>query len=162
LGLRLVFPCERGTLQNIPALCETRWVQKHKSLRIFCENYNAEHAQLEYLSENSSSDVRQLSFQMKCSLESVSLLLISKYSSMLEPLTQALQATQLTLLKMQCHIKDLTDVIRSHRNNSETMFSEIFQTAQQYADAVCTNLSPPRTTQRQVHRSNVTYETSEE
>lgn len=47
----------RGTLQNIPALCETRWTQKHKSVRIFCEKYNDVHAQLEYLSENSSSDI---------------------------------------------------------------------------------------------------------
>lgn len=103
---------------------------------------------------------------MKSSLENalfiISLLVISKYSSLLEPLTQALKSTQLNLLKMQYHIKDLADVIWNHRVTCVSTFGEIFQKAQDYAEAFGTNLSPLRTTHREVHCSNVTHGTSEE
>ena len=65
----------------------------------------------------------------------VALHIIAMYSSILEPVTNQLQGTQLNLQSLNEKIGDLVKILNCHRENSEEEFATIFQEIQ-----TCCNL----------------------
>lgn len=148
----------RSTVPNIPMLCETRWTQKHKSIRIFADNFVRIVNQLQHFSQEGSAKSKQTAYQLysACthSKAIISLVVISKYSSILEPVSQALQAVELDLLKVYTHIQEIIAILKQHRENSESVFGDIISIAENIADEINVDLSMPRQATKQLHRPN--------
>lgn len=119
-------PKRRSMAPNIPVLSKTRWTSKYKSIRIFAEHFEEMFNQLEKLSTMGTGSGQQTAHQLLCASSSPTFLLcltiISYYSALLEPVTQALQAIQVDLLKVQQHIDKLLGVISEHRRVAEEHF----------------------------------------
>lgn len=155
-------PKRRRLVPNIPLLCETRWTAKYKSIRIFWENFCDIYTQLELLEVNQqeSQTTRQTSHQLRCAAGTtvflICLKMITKYSSMLEPVTQQLQAVDMDMMEVRNHIELLMKAFRTHRNDAELLFSEdIFPEVKVLAEQLGVDLTVPRRCARQVHRANV-------
>ena len=119
-------PKRRPMTSNIPVLSKTRWTSKYKSIRIFAEHFEEMYNQLEKLSTMGTGSGQQTAHQLLCASSSPTFLfcltIISYYSALLEPVTQALQAIQVDLLKVQQHIDKLLGVISEHRRVAEEHF----------------------------------------
>lgn len=89
-------PKRRSLVPNVPLLSETRWTSKYKSIRIFTAKFEDIYTQLEILSTTETGNTRQFAHQLLCASSSPTfffcLIIISFYSALLEPVTQALQA----------------------------------------------------------------------
>ncbi|XP_038062983.1 zinc finger MYM-type protein 1-like [Patiria miniata] len=152
-------PKRRKQVPNLQLLCETRWTAKYKSIRIFAENFVAIVKALENLSKNELETTRQTAHQLFCASTTanflVTLRIIARYSALLEPITQSLKAVNLDLLGVQEHIQKLLNVLRSHRSESEQVFTQdIMPVVKQTAEELSIDLSLPRRCGRQMFRSN--------
>ena len=80
---------------------------------------------------------------------------ISRYSSLLEPVTQSLQAVQLNLLNVQNHVSNLLDVFLNHRGNANSFFKEnVFDRVTEISEALNIDLAIPRICAKSVMRDN--------
>lgn len=151
-------PKRRSSVPNIPLLCETRWTSKYKSIRIFSSKFEDIYCQLEEFSLHANGNTRQAAHQLYCSSKSSTFLfclnIISQYSAILEPVTQALQAVQVDLPEVQLQVQNLLSVIKLHRGDSDNYFRDIFEKTVQIAQKVDIELIIPRQCGRQKHRSN--------
>ncbi|XP_050302787.1 uncharacterized protein LOC126740703 [Anthonomus grandis grandis] len=79
----------RKLIPNIPQLCETRWSEKYKSIRVFKENFCDIMEALETLSRDGNIATRKHAYQLHAAASKVSFIfslgLIAKYSALLEP-----------------------------------------------------------------------------
>jgi len=133
---------------NIHLLCETRWCAKYKSIHIFSENLCDIYAQLEE-NQHESQSTRQTAHQLRCAAGTtvflICLKIIKKYSAMLEPVTQQLQAVDMDMMGVRDHIDLLMKAFRAHRDGAlKTLAVELG-----------IDLTMPRRCARQVHRPNV-------
>lgn len=147
---------------NIPALCETRWSEKYKSIRHFSNNFATIKEVLCNLSLDNSAnpETRSQAFQLDAATSSVvfivCLKIISRYSSYMEPVVNKLQSVNSDLHSVHQHIKnDLLEIFRKHRMESEGEFSEIFMEVMETCNYFEIDVKMPRTTSRQSHRSNI-------
>lgn len=155
-------PKRRRLVPNIPLLCETRWSAKYKSIRIFSENFCDIYAQLEQLEANQheSQSMRQTAYQLRCAAGTtvflICLKIIAKYSAMLEPVTQQLQAVDMDMMGVRDHIDLLMKAFRAHRDGADRVFSEdVIPEVKTLAEELGIDLTMPRRCARQVHRPNV-------
>ena len=151
-------PKRRSSVPNIPLLCETRWTSKYKSIRIFSNKFEVNYFQLEEFSIHASGNTRQAAHQLYCSTKSSTFLfclnIISQYSAILEPVTQALQAVQVDLPEVQLQVQNLIIVVKLHRGESNKYFEVIFEKTVELAQKVDIELTIPRQCGKQKHRSN--------
>lgn len=152
-------PKRRALVPNVPLLCETRWTSKYKSIRIFSEHFEAIVSQLDGLSATSTGNTRQTAHQLLQAAISPGflfcLIIIAYYSAILEPVTQALQAVNLDLRKVQNHVETLLKTFRVHRQEAGKYFkSDIFEKVKLLADNLNIQLLIPRQCKRQTHRNN--------
>ena len=84
----------RWLVTHIPLLCETRWSEKYKSIRLFYEHFHEIFIKLEELAveRNQNSESRQRAYQLIHSIANSSFLIclkiIAKYSAMFVNLLQ--------------------------------------------------------------------------
>ena len=146
----------RKLIPNVPLLCETRWTHKYKSLRIFAENVTEIVKQLEYLEESGKS--KQVAHQLLCAVRTptfvVCLVIIQKYSSKLESVTQKLQSVHLDLLAVQKYIEELLTTLAVDRQNCDERYKDIFRVTKGVADDIGVDIQPPRQAGRQMNREN--------
>src|SRR5678816_1163467 len=110
-------------MPNIPSLCQTRWSEKHKCIRVFKEHFVRMMQSLEILSIEGNTATRKIVFQLhsaacKSSLI-MAIILIAKYSAMLEPVVNALQSKTLDIAKTSQHIQRFVEMVSSHRKDEE-------------------------------------------
>ncbi|XP_068127350.1 52 kDa repressor of the inhibitor of the protein kinase-like [Hyperolius riggenbachi] len=152
-------PKRRNMIPNVPLLSETRWTAKYKSIRVFSSSFVDIFEQLHVLATTAAGKTRQDAYQLQCASSTgnfvVSLIIISTYSAMLEPVTQALQAVELDILAVSGHVQNLLAIFRSHRTDAANHFKIIFEKAEDLAKSIGTELLIPRQCGRQVHRANV-------
>ena len=107
---------------------------------------------------HASGNTRQAAHQLYCLSKSSTFLfclnIISQYSAILEPVTQALQAVQVDLPEVQLQVQNLLSVVKLHRGDSDNYFRDIFEKTVQLAQKVDIELIIPRQCGRQKHRSN--------
>lgn len=154
----------RKLVSNIPLLCETRWSAKYKSIRLFSEKFIEIKKTLENLSTDAefNKSTRTKAHQLSvCTSESsfiISLKIISKYSSILEPVTNVLQGISIDMLSVKQQIESILSLLEKHRDaDLDTIFSEIFRKSLEITQEFGIELKMPRTSNRQVYRAN--YET---
>ena len=122
-------PKQRPLVQNMPLLCETRWSAKYKSIRFFAENFTKIHKQLKHLAlHDSNTNGRQNAHNLRTASETsvfiVTLHVIAQYSSVLEPVTQALQSVYVDMLCVEQHVDKLLSLFDNYRKNAEKYFAE--------------------------------------
>lgn len=147
-------------IPNISRLCETRWSEKHKSIRVFEENFCAIMEALETLFRNGNNATRKHAYQLHAAASKISfifsLVLIAKYSGIIEPTVNVLQSVSLDMIQTSQHMGSILQLIKSHRNDPEKVTEEIIKDATSIAEKTgLTDLeSIPRTVERQQHHSN--------
>lgn len=154
---------------NIARLCETRWIEKHKTIRVFKGNFPVILEALENLSREGNSATRKNAFQLHAAAFKISFILcitlIAKYSALLEPVVNALQSIALDVVKASQHVKRILQLLKSHRDNPERVTDEIIKDATVVAEKVGLEediTSMPRIVGKQRHRSNHPAESSSE
>lgn len=151
-------PLRRVLIPNIPMLCETRWSEKHKSIRLFSEKIINIVNALSQLCTNGNTNTRQLSSQLLYSLKNsnfiVSLYVIASYSAILEPLTNILQGVNINRQDVRRHVTKILDLFMKHRSTAKEHFSSIFTLALTSANELDVELRVPRLASRQTHRAN--------
>ena len=154
-------PKRRRFVPNTSLLCETRWSANCKSITLFAKNFTEIHEQLKHLAlHNSNANGRQNAHNLRTASETpisiVTLHVIVQYSSILEPVTQALQSVHVDMLCVKQHDDKLLLLFDNHQKNAEKYFAEDI-----YAPSLTAAEELPRQCDRQVHRANIGGTTEE-
>lgn len=112
----------RKFIPNIARLCEIRWGEKHKTLRVFKKNFPVILEALENLSREGNNATRKNAFQLHAAASAsitylsfiLALILIAKYSGLLEPVVNVLQSVALDVVKASEHVKRILQLLKSH------------------------------------------------
>ncbi|CAI6368778.1 unnamed protein product [Macrosiphum euphorbiae] len=84
----------------------------------------------------------------------MSVILIAKYSKLLEPVVNALQSKNLDLLKCSNFIKKIVVIVKDHREHADTEIQELLTAANIAAENIGAEINLPRIVKQQQHRSN--------
>lgn len=84
----------------------------------------------------------------------MAMVLITKYSAVLEPVVNALLLKALDLVKVLDHIHRIVDLLKGQSKNVETIADELLKDANHLAEQLGVELTIARTVGRQQHRSN--------
>ncbi|CAI6358162.1 unnamed protein product [Macrosiphum euphorbiae] len=157
----------RRLFPNIPLLCETRWSEKYKSKLLFYENFIAIKTALDELAVNKdgNSSSRSRTFQLSCAASKdtfvVCLIIISTYSSILEPVVNKFVKTNLYTVHQ--YIKtSLLSILRMHRTQCDRYFKNIFETIKKTTIDLDIEIKIPRLSNKQTNRSNHNVTTLEQ
>lgn len=150
----------RKLIPHISRLCETRWSEKHKTIRQFKEHFVDIIEALEKLSEDGNSATRKHAFQLHSAASNVtfilSMIVIAKYSAIIEPVVNVLQSTSLDTVKAALHIQRILELLKSHRGESQKITEEILEDGKSMMIQMGLNseLNIPRICSRQKNRTN--------
>lgn len=148
----------RKLIANITKLCETRWSEKYKNIRIFKDHFVDIVEALEALTEEENAATRKNAYQMHAAVVRysfvVSVALIAKYSAILEPIANTLQLKTLDIVKANQHIQTITNMLRDHRNDAASVTAEVLKEASDIAKHLNVDVTATRIVGRQKHRSN--------
>nr|CAI5835109.1 unnamed protein product [Callosobruchus analis] len=113
---------------------------------------------LETLSVEGNYATRKSAYQLHSAVTKpvfiVSLQTIAKYSAVIEPVVNALQAKSIDIISVGKHIKNIKDILRNDREFPDRISNEILQKARAVAMDLNIEISVPRLAHKQTHRSN--------
>nr|CAI5835239.1 unnamed protein product [Callosobruchus analis] len=113
---------------------------------------------LETLSVEGNYATRKSAYQLHSAVTKpvfiVSLQTIAKYSAVIEPVVNALQAKSIHMISVGKHIKNIKDILRNDREFPDRISNEILQKARAVAMDLNIEISVPRLAHKQTHRSN--------
>lgn len=145
---------------KLTKLCETRFVEKHKSVRQFNEKFIVIVEGLEEMSTSHhfNNKTRDRSLEILNSITTPSfvilLSIIAKYSAKFEFISTVLQGVDIDLQEATQQIQDLLKLLKNERSNSECQFDLIFKKAEETAIKIGLELQLPRRANRQTQRDN--------
>lgn len=148
----------RQMLTSIPMFCETRWVEKYKSIRLFKKNFEIILKTLLEIAQGISNGKQKANCLYSAAIRPsflITLFIIAKYSEFLEPVTSLLQGVNINLLECQNHIKRLISIFNEEREK----FDDIFLECENFSEAIDVELQIPRLAGKQTKRAN--YPTSD-
>ncbi|KAL4090707.1 hypothetical protein QTP88_025494 [Uroleucon formosanum] len=158
------FYCEstirRNLIPNIPLFCETRRSSKYKSIRLFSENVIVIIQSLQSPSINGliNSNTRQRALYLYSSTSNfsfiISMKIITKYSAILEPVTNILQGVSMELYKVREHVEELLKMLEDNRTNANEIFDLLFTNAKSIADDFEITITCPRCIKERFEKSN--------
>ncbi len=143
---------------NISRLCETKWSEKYKSIRKFSDNFTEFVKALEKLSVDGNYVTRKHAYQLHpAALKPVflvAMVTIAKYSLLLEPVANILQAQTIDFIGVAVHIGQIIEVLSQNREDSSAITEEILKNTETIATELDVELSVPRRALKQKNRSN--------
>ncbi|KAL4104101.1 hypothetical protein QTP88_019414 [Uroleucon formosanum] len=159
----------RQLISNIPLLCETRWSEKYKCIRIFNSNFFEIKLALSKLATDydTNSATRTKAYQLSRATSTIGFIvclkIIAKYSKLFEPIVNKLQAVNTNLHTVYQHIhSNLLKILKKRRSMSEENFSLIFNDVKNCANQFNLDIQIPRVVSRQAHRQNIVVSTPDE
>ncbi|KAL4120845.1 hypothetical protein QTP88_013461 [Uroleucon formosanum] len=124
---------------KLTRLCETRFVEKHKSVRQFNEKFIVIVEGLEEMSTSKhfNSKTKHGSLEILNAITTpnfvILLSIIAKYSAKFEFISTILQGVNIDLQEVTKRIQELLQIVKSDRCNSECQFNLIFKKAEETA-----------------------------
>ena len=107
---------------------------------------------------NGSTSTSRLAYQLFCSASTSTfqfcMVIMSKYSALLEPVTQALQQVQLDIQKVQIRVQTLIEIVKRHRNDTKYFRTDIYDKVLDLSEKLGIDIVIPRQCTRQQNRSN--------
>jgi len=146
----------RQLLPSIPMLCETRWTEKHKTIRLFKKHFAEIMEKLSEIANGATNGKQKANCFYSAAIRPaflISVFIMAKYSEILEPISAMLQSKQINLIECQNHIKTLIALLNDEREK----FDRIFTECQDFCNNIGVEISIPRIAGRQTKRAN--YET---
>lgn len=145
---------------KLTKLCETRFVEKHKSVRQFNEKFIVIVEGFEEMStsQHFNYKTRNRSLEILNSITTPSfvvlLSIVAKYSAKFEFISTVLQGMDIDLQEATQQIQELLKLVKSDRSNSECQFNLIFKKTEDTAIKIGLELQLPRRANRQTQRDN--------
>ncbi|XP_074030566.1 52 kDa repressor of the inhibitor of the protein kinase [Leptinotarsa decemlineata] len=137
----------------------TRWIQRHKAIMVFAENYEAILRSLEDIStwddRESSSNANILHCALTKADFILSLFVIKKMFTFSLPLTKYLETKEIDLTSAVNYAESTVNVLKEVREKADEEFSVIFKDAQDICKREGISIDIPRTTSRQTCRENI-------
>lgn len=133
LKLKLQSENETSNRTCLKKFCETRWVEQHEALFTFCENLNSVISSLLEIQEDSNTDLetskKAMLFYNSLSQGSflLSIFVAESCFAITHNLSIALQKEDADLLSSYNSLKEITEMFKKMRENSETRFSVIYK-----------------------------------
>ncbi|CAI6364084.1 unnamed protein product [Macrosiphum euphorbiae] len=90
------------------------------------------------------------------------MIIMAKYSAILEPVTNMLQGVSVDLYKVSEHINSLLILFDNHRNDADNIFQTLFNEAKSMAIDLDIVITHPRTVKKQSLRANYETESCED
>lgn len=113
---------------------------------------------LDTLAKEGNRETRAKAYAYHCAATKptfiICVFIIAKYSALIEPIVNALQAKSLDLFSCSAHVKRILTVVNEHRASVDICIRNILDEAEEFAASICTDLHLPRVAGRQTHRSN--------
>lgn len=151
-------PGRRSAAPNLTKLCETRWSEKYKSIRKFSLEFPVVVKALEKLSTEGNYNTRKTAYQLHSAVTKpsfvIALLIIAKYSALLEPVVNVLQSKSADLVMVKNHINQIVNVLQKDREEVDQITNEILEKASVVADQIDIEIAIPRLAGKQQHRNN--------
>lgn len=151
-------------------LCETRWSEKYKPISIFDSNFFEIKSALSKLATNydTNSATRTKSYQLSCATSTIGFIvclkIIAKYSKILEPIVNKLQAVDTNLHTVHQHIihSNLLGILKKHISMSKENFRLIFNDVRNCAIQLNLDMQIPRVVSKQTYLQNIVTSTPDE
>ncbi|XP_060878267.1 52 kDa repressor of the inhibitor of the protein kinase-like [Metopolophium dirhodum] len=154
------------TINELVALCETRWVYKYESVLRFKELYPAIIVALEKLESLINKETAQKSCQLLSSIKDakfvIPLIIIENIFSYTLTLCKQLQTINADLVEACNHVDDVLAILDEMRENNNKHFSDMFSVAAIMMNKNKEEIDFPRFANRQTQRNNVPTNNSEE
>ncbi|XP_018369527.1 PREDICTED: 52 kDa repressor of the inhibitor of the protein kinase-like [Trachymyrmex cornetzi] len=151
----------------IQSICETRWVERHDGhLQFQGDNLIKICNALERIStwkdSKTSSDAHCLLQTLRSSDFIISSVCLNDILGTTVALSRFLQTASIDMKRATDAIKDTLDVLKSKRENVDSVFQQLFSEAREVAKQLDVELKSSRTISRQTHRSNHPAQSVEE
>lgn len=152
--------------QKLKQLCATRWIERHDSVLTFLELQEATLDALTDIQSWRDKDVSAEAYALIKSIQStefqVALKITAKVFAISLPLSKFLQSTNIDLMAAMSFARSIKNDLSSLRENAEIEFHSIFTEIESVCADLDIEVTVPRTSARQTHRSNVPFQTPEE
>ncbi|XP_049786191.1 uncharacterized protein LOC126188634 [Schistocerca cancellata] len=110
---------------NLTRMCETRWSEKYKSIRLFSQNFPEVVRALEKLSTVGNYAMRKSAYQLHSAITKpefiLSLQTIARYSAVLEPVANVLQSKSVDMIAVREHIRGILDMLSIDRKEADKL-----------------------------------------
>lgn len=151
---------------RLQSLCPTRWIERHDSVLVFVELFDAVVEALETVSLWQEREASSGAHQLLCALNQadflVALYVMNKVFSISMPLSRLLQSEGLDILAAIEAARAVELALQNLRKDAKEEFGEIFTLVQSRAAKLGVTISIPRRTGRQTQRCNISTNSAEE
>lgn len=155
--------------QKLVQMCATRWVERHDSVNVFVDLYNAIHPSLEEITDwNDKDSAVQASFLAIALCKPnflIALLTLNKIFAITVTLSEYLQTVNIDLKRAMNYADHVIESIQNLKLNSDTVFKEIFEQASQFVKRLDEDeeIKLPRYSEKQSkYRTNIPATSAEE
>lgn len=150
---------------NLKKYCETRWVERHDAISLFCESITETIQALEDLIESKGADsgkAQQLHYSLCNFSFLIALFVTQRMLSLTHALSKNLQSVNIDLCSALASLEITTMAIFKIREHAEDEFSIIYSKVCTTAALFGIEPSTPRLAGTQRHRRNVSADSIEE
>lgn len=151
--------CSSSTHNRLKLLCPTRWVDRHDSIIIFIELFDAIVDSLSEICTWLDKDASSGAYQLLCAIRQPEFILatymLGHVLSLSLPLSKFLQTKNIDLVEAIQTADNVVNIIKQLRLNDESEFKIIFNNVKSKCDALNIEISIPRTANKQKNRCNI-------
>ncbi|KAE9542517.1 hypothetical protein AGLY_003378 [Aphis glycines] len=162
----IVRVCSSSTHNHLKLLCPTRWVDRHDSIIIFLELFDAIVDSLSEICTWLDKDASSGAYQLPCAIRQPEFILatfiLGHVLSSSLPLSKFLQTKNIDLVEAVQTTDNVVNIIKQLRLNDESEFKIIFNKVKSKCDSLNIEISIPRTANKQKNRCNVQVDLPED
>ena len=145
--------CSSSTHSRLKLLCPTRWVDRHDSIIIFLELFDAIVDSLSEVCTWLDKDAPPGAYQLLCAIRQPEFILatyiLGHVLSLSLPLSKFLQTKNIDLVEAIQTADNVVNIIKQLRLNDKNEFKIIFNNVKSKCDALNIEISIPRTANKQ-------------
>ncbi|KAL4148749.1 hypothetical protein QTP88_002913 [Uroleucon formosanum] len=150
--------CPSSNVIRLKLLCPTRWVDRHDSIIVFIDLFDAIIESLTKVCSWFDKDSSSGAYQLLCSIKQPEFVLatfvLAKVFGISLPLSKHLQTKNIDLIDAIENADSVRCIIESIRKNAESEFKSIFDEVKTKCDALNIEISLPRRTNVQKNHCN--------